>query len=81
MQKHECTRAQIKGTSRVNLAKRHMDNAKDEAVPMRWEKAATWTTFDYSIQLEELPVEDDHITVEQYKTIITGIQIHQKLLR
>lgn len=61
MQKHECKRAQLKGTSRVNLAKRHMENAKDEAAPTRWEKAATRITFDYSRQPEELPVEDDHL--------------------
>ena len=33
MQKHECKRAQLKGTSRVNLAKQHTENAKDEAAP------------------------------------------------
>ena len=61
MQKHECKRAQLKGTSRINLAKPHIENAKAEAAPTRWEKAATWITFDYSRQLEELLVEDDHL--------------------
>lgn len=45
MQRHECERAQMKGTWGASLAKRHTDNAKDGAAPRRWEEAAACATF------------------------------------
>lgn len=83
MQKHECKRAQLTGTARASLAKRHMEDVKDEAGRDR--RGRGWNISnmsDSSIQLRELLlVGHDSITARQYQSITITTQIHKKLSR